>query len=296
MRNGHQTVHPCQKEKEVTMIVPPRTFILLTTILLTTTLVLGCAQIGSAGIVDILSSADLVSTHDGGFGGAPHEFRRRLPLIAFPPIQWTNTITGTAANTSAAQTGTSTYYDYNEGTIRFAAGTGVEQTAPAGNNESASLEVDFGVSFIADNVPAAWVAFYNIPLSGFVSPGGSVEFLLDLEVRISRFDLTEVVPREELGIHFFNVHWVNDTPGDFNTLLSDIVPLGSTGGWSGPFRDIMYVRGSIEFRSKNDGGPTNIIAPEGINFGSDPVPEPTAATLALAALCLAMSRRRIAAR
>jgi hypothetical protein len=244
-----------------------------------------------AGFIEA-HALDTTVTHDGGFGGPKSQFTFATPLAVSPPTQVNNTITGEgpfAQNTSSGKAGISYFSTSSQGTVRFALGTGVSQSAPAGGNDPASLRINFVVDFSPDDNSTDWLyGGYKFPLTGTVSRGGFVEFILDATMTCrqhSNFSLPQVVFSRR-----FSVDWVNPNPGAFSVLLSEFNAVGRCpgylGGPAGATEYSMDIDGSIEFRARNDGGPTSIEAPEAITFDSEitPVPEPSTLALAIGGL------------
>lgn len=239
--------------------------------------------------------------HDGGFGAAPDESMVDPPFAAVPPLQVDSTITGgpLSANTSTGKAGISHYITPSTGTVRFASATGVSQFAPAGDNSAATLRIDFDVYFDPgdDSTDAVWGS-YNFPLSGFVAPEGFVQFILDM-----RMIGTDEALANTVFDHSFHRNWYHAEPGAFMKTLSEVAFLGNFLGHTSGNITTEYtfeVVGFIEFRAKNDGGPTFIEAPKGIDFMGDDgtlaVPEPSTLVLLGGLAIIAHHGRRFVAR
>jgi hypothetical protein len=228
-------------------------------------------------------------THDGGFGGTTDSFFNEIdtsssgylpstfemPLLAIPSLEVTNTITS-GSNVSGGAGGTSVWYTSQASSVRFAGGTGISQSAPAGNNSAASLKIDVFTDFYPNGAPmSSMIGYYNFPLQGHVSAGGFVEFIMDVTILGRKIDYgTSGDDWTTCFAKDFHVDWVNTSAGDFYRRFSDVVPLGNLLG--GDENDLQ-IFGSITFIAKNDGGPTSITAPDGIGFATEvsSVPEPS---------------------
>jgi hypothetical protein len=227
-------------------------------------------------------------THDGGFGGTPDSFFNEIdtsssylpssfgmPLLEVPSIEVTNAITS-GSNVSNGAAGTSVWYTSGTSSGRFAGGTGISQSAPDGNNSAASLKIDVFTDFDpSGDALYSLIGFYDFAVQGHVSPGGYVEFVMDMTI------LGRAIDYGPAGGDWttcfaktFHVDWVNAAAGDFYTRFSDTVGLGTL--LSGDENDLQ-VFGSITLIAKNDSGPTSITAPNGIGFATEgsSVPEPS---------------------
>jgi autotransporter-associated beta strand protein len=217
-------------------------------------------------------------THDGGFGGTPDSFYNEvdfsapwwppvvgpcdMPELAFAPIQVANTITS-GNNVSYGRAGISQWHTSNWAYFFVAPSWRIYQYAPEGGNSAASIKIDFWTDFDPGRDKMDLFGFYNFPLSGYVSPGGYVEFLMN----VTMYGRTETSGAWVDCFRYpFQVDWLNATPGYFNQLFSDYAALGTLLGSTSENDLEMY--GTIEFRAKNDSGPTSIVAPEGLGFGS----------------------------
>ena len=126
-------------------------------------------------------AAPTTITHDGGFGTSPVVFTiDPVPFTSNPPLQFNNTILGAGGNQSTATAGNGYYFDSNRFDAIIAPGTSLSQAAPAGGNTPASLKLEF---YDSTYMTGGWdnlVGYYNLPLTGDIPLGSSVECILDV--------------------------------------------------------------------------------------------------------------------
>jgi hypothetical protein len=222
-------------------------------------------------------------THDGGFGAPPSVFTiDPVPYTLSPPLQVSSTIYGVGGNESTAAAGIGRYCDSSLFAATFAQNMSLSQAAPAGGNTPASLKLEFFDNTVVVDGWSNLAGFYNLPLTGDIPLGSSVECILDFTVRANK------VMYGELFAQHFALDWVRTDSGPFSTNLSDLVALPNIPAVDPNVTEVsLTIFGSLEFRVKNDGGPVSVVAPQGLQFQTSPVPEPgTFAMLGILGVCL----------
>ena len=219
---------------------------------------------------------------DGGFGGpAQHNVEgfnpgSSLPFSAAPPLQYFLTALGSGANLSTAQAGFGVYSNPTTALMSIAAGTGIGQSAPDGNNSPAQLGIISTGRFYVNGPWGPLVDFYSLPLAGNISaPGDYVDVTVSAQFTETQDKTTQ---------YLLTGHYHNDTPGPFQGLLTGSITVPGFDSFKPGQQDYLDMYVQIVMTVFDPNGPAGISAPQGMTVGPLPIPEPS--TFALAAFGL----------